>query len=61
MTRRLPRVELDKRIRAKARKLQLYQRPRTQRLTKARKLFLRQRSPSLAEVLFNPLENLLRC
>ena len=44
--RRLARVELSQKIRAKARRLKLCQRPRAQRLTKARKLLPRQRSPS---------------
>ena len=44
--RRLVRVELGQRIKAKAKKLKLCERLRAQRLTKARKLLLRKRSPS---------------
>ena len=44
--RRLVRVELGQRIRAKAKRLKLCERLRAQRLTKARKLLLRKRSPS---------------
>ena len=44
--RRLVKVKLGQRIRAKAKRLKLCERPKAQRLTKARKLLLRKRSPS---------------